>query len=129
MGRLPSSRFCPRPTRRTWSSLSSRSASFCRSCLDFAQPQPSAAVASTSESGLAPVFEMRSLGLALFTCLVLGACSTQRQTVGTAGGVAAGAVVAGPVGAVVGGAVGAVATAPGYCYYRNRWGRQRRGRC
>src|SRR4051812_610897 len=24
-------RFCPRPTRRTWSSLSSRSASFCRS--------------------------------------------------------------------------------------------------
>ena len=72
---------------------------------------------------------MRSLGLVLFACLVLGACSTQRQTVGTAGGVAAGAVVAGPVGAVVGGAVGAVATAPGYCYYRNRWGRQRRGRC
>ena len=67
---------------------------------------------------------MRSLGLALFTCLMLAACSTQRQTVGTAAGVAAGAVVAGPVGAV-----GAVATAPGYCYYRNRWGRLRRGRC
>jgi hypothetical protein len=30
---------------------------------DFAQPQPSAAVASTSESGLAPVFEMRSVGV------------------------------------------------------------------
>ena len=28
---------------------------------------------------------MRSLGLALFTCLMLAACSTQRQTVGTAG--------------------------------------------
>ena len=72
---------------------------------------------------------VRRLGLALFTCLALAACSTQRQTVGTAAGVAAGAVVAGPVGAVVGGAVGAVATAPGYCYYRNRWGRLRRGRC
>jgi osmotically inducible lipoprotein OsmB len=72
---------------------------------------------------------MRRLGLALLTCLTLAACSTQRQTVGTVAGVAAGAVVAGPVGAVVGGAVGAVATAPGYCYYRNRWGRLRRGRC
>src|SRR5215212_11894956 len=71
---------------------------------------------------------LRSLGLVLFTCLALAACSTQRQTVGTAAGVAAGVVVAGPVGAVVGGAVGAVATAPGYCYYRNRWGRLRRGR-
>ena len=30
---------------------------------DFARPQPSAAVASTSESGLAPVFEMRSVGV------------------------------------------------------------------
>src|SRR4051812_39001513 len=30
------------------------------------------------------------------------------------------------VGAVVGGAVGAVATAPGSCYYRNRYGRLRR---
>ena len=72
---------------------------------------------------------MRNFGLALFACLALGACSTQRQTVGTAAGVAAGAVVAGPAGAVVGGAVGAVATAPGYCYYRTRYGRLRRGRC
>ena len=40
---------------------------------------------------------MRNFGLALFVCLALGACSTQRQTVGTAAGVAAGAVVAGPV--------------------------------
>ena len=40
---------------------------------------------------------MRSLGLVLFACLVLAGCSTQRQTVGTAAGVAAGAVVAGPV--------------------------------
>jgi len=72
---------------------------------------------------------MRSLGLVLFACLVLAGCSTQRQTVGTAAGVAAGAVVAGPVGAVVGGAVGAVATTPGYCYYRSRYGRLRRGRC
>src|SRR5215210_6743346 len=69
---------------------------------------------------------MRSLGLALLACLAVAACSTQRQTVGTAAGVAAGAVVAGPVGAVVGGAVGAVATAPGSCYYRNRYGRLRR---
>src|SRR3954453_23275253 len=46
---------------------------------------------------------LRSLGLALFTCLALASCSTQRQTVGTAAGVATGAVVAGPVGAVVGG--------------------------
>ena len=72
---------------------------------------------------------MRSLGLVLLTCLAVAACSTQRQTVGTAAGVAAGAVVAGPVGAVVGGAVGAVATAPGPCYYRNRYGRLRRHVC
>jgi len=32
---------------------------------------------------------MRSLGLVLFACLVLAGCSTQRQTVGTAAGVAA----------------------------------------
>src|SRR3954447_25223651 len=33
---------------------------------------------------------MRSLGLALLACLAVAACSTQRQTVGTAAGVAAG---------------------------------------
>jgi osmotically inducible lipoprotein OsmB len=72
---------------------------------------------------------MRKLGLIVLACLSVGACSTPRQSAGTAAGVAAGAVVAGPVGAVVGGAVGAVATAPGYCYYRNRWGRLRRYVC
>jgi osmotically inducible lipoprotein OsmB len=55
---------------------------------------------------------MRKLALVVLACLGLGACATQRQTVGTATGVAAGALVAGPVGAVVGGAAGAVVTAP-----------------
>jgi osmotically inducible lipoprotein OsmB len=65
---------------------------------------------------------MRKLGLVLFTCLGLAACATQRQTVGTATGAVAGAVVAGPAGAVVGGAAGAVVTAPrGYRrVYRGR---------
>ena len=71
---------------------------------------------------------MHRLALAALLALSVGACSTQRQTVGTASGVAAGAVVGGPVGAVVGGAVGYVATAPGAalgpgtCYVRNRYG-------
>lgn len=60
------------------------------------------------------------------------ACTTQRQTVGTATGAAAGAVIGGPVGAVVGGAVGYVATAPGlrpgYCYVTNRRGYIRHNR-
>jgi osmotically inducible lipoprotein OsmB len=56
--------------------------------------------------------DMRNLALVLFACLGLASCATQRQTVGTAAGVAAGAVVAGPVGAVVGGAAGAIVTAP-----------------
>ena len=55
---------------------------------------------------------MRKLALVVLACLGLGACATQRQTVGTATGVAAGAIVAGPVGAVVGGAAGAAITAP-----------------
>ena len=55
---------------------------------------------------------MRKLGLILMTCFGLGACASERQTVGTAAGVAACAVVAGPIGAVVGGAAGAIVTAP-----------------
>ena len=55
---------------------------------------------------------MRKLALVVLACLGLAGCATQRQTVGTATGAAAGAIVAGPVGAVVGGAAGAVITAP-----------------
>ena len=61
-------------------------------------------------------------------CLALGACATPTQTVGTAGGVIAGAAIGGPVGAVVGGVTGAVVTRPGSvlgghrCHYRDRYG-------
>ncbi len=72
---------------------------------------------------------MRGLGLVLLTCLALSACSSPRQTTGTAVGVAAGALVAGPVGAVAGGAVGAAVTAPSYCYVPDRYGRMRRRVC
>jgi hypothetical protein len=82
---------------------------------------------------------MRILLVAALVGLSVSACSTQRQTVGTASGVAAGAIVAGPVGAVVGGVVGAAATAPGAgtCYVTDRrgriltdrWGNPRLRRC
>ena len=82
---------------------------------------------------------MRIMVLAVLLGLSVSACSTQRQTVGTASGVAAGAIVAGPVGAVVGGAIGAAATAPGTgtCYVTtrrgrivtDRWGNPRVRRC
>jgi hypothetical protein len=38
---------------------------------------------------------MRKLGLIVAACLALAACATQRQTAGTAVGVATGALVAG----------------------------------
>ena len=56
---------------------------------------------------------MNKIAFVALGCLALGACATPTQTVGTAGGVVAGAAIGGPVGAVVGGAVGAVATRPG----------------
>ena len=71
---------------------------------------------------------MNKIAFVALGCLALGACATPTQTVGTAGGVVAGAAIGGPVGAVVGGAVGAVATRPGSllgghrCHYRDRYG-------
>jgi len=73
---------------------------------------------------------MNKIPIVLLACLTLAACATPTQTVGTAGGVVAGAAIGGPVGAVVGGAVGAVATRPGSvlgggryrCHYRDRYG-------
>jgi uncharacterized membrane protein len=73
---------------------------------------------------------MNRIALAALACLSLGACATPVQTVGTTGGVVAGALVGGPVGAVVGGATGAVITSPrsplGHpryrCHYRDRHG-------
>jgi osmotically inducible lipoprotein OsmB len=73
---------------------------------------------------------MNKIVLVALGCLALGACATPTQTVGTAGGVVAGAAIGGPVGAVVGGAVGAVATRPGSvlggpshrCRYHDRYG-------
>jgi len=66
---------------------------------------------------------MRKLSLVLFTCLGLAACATRQQALGTATGVVAGAVVAGPVGAVVGGTAGAIVTAP-RGYRRSHYGRR-----
>jgi uncharacterized protein YcfJ len=73
---------------------------------------------------------VNKIALVSLACLVLGACATPTQTVGTLGGVATGAAIGGPVGAVVGGAVGAVATRPGSvlgghhrgCRYHDRYG-------
>jgi uncharacterized membrane protein len=56
---------------------------------------------------------MNKIAFVALTCLTLGACATPVQTVGTAGGVVAGAAIGGPVGAVVGGVTGAVVTRPG----------------
>ena len=56
---------------------------------------------------------MNKIALVALACLTLGACATPVQTVGTAGGVVAGAAIGGPVGAVVGGVTGAVVTRPG----------------
>ena len=56
---------------------------------------------------------MRKLLLAALIGLSVAACQTPQQSAGTAGGVVAGAIVAGPVGAVVGGVAGAVVAAPG----------------
>jgi hypothetical protein len=56
---------------------------------------------------------MRNLQIIGVTCLLLAACSTPQQTVGSTAGVVGGAVVGGPVGAVVGGVGGAAVTAPG----------------
>ena len=86
---------------------------------------------------------MKKILLLPFIALSLGACATNRQTVGTATGVVAGAVIAGPVGAVAGGVAGAAVTAPGVylgagvCYVRdwrgnvlvNRYGVPRTRRC
>ena len=45
---------------------------------------------------------MNKIALVSLACLVLGACATPTQTVGTLGGAATGAAIGGPVGAVVG---------------------------
>ena len=76
---------------------------------------------------------MNKIALVALGCLALGACATPTQTVGTAGGVVAGAAIGGPVGAVVGGAasvldklggeLGSVLGGPGYrCHYHDRYG-------
>ena len=86
---------------------------------------------------------MRKLLLTALIGLSVAACQTPQQSAGTAGGIVAGAVVAGPVGAVVGGVAGAVVAAPGgpldpgYCYVTtrrgtilyDRWGRPGVRRC
>ena len=69
---------------------------------------------------------MRTLAIMILAGTSLAACSSPQQTAGTAAGVAAGAVVAGPIGAVAGGAIGALVTAPGrpgYCYRTDYYGR------
>jgi hypothetical protein len=69
---------------------------------------------------------MRIPAILVLTGATLAACSSPQQTAGTAAGVAAGAVVVGPIGAVAGGAIGAVVTAPGrpgFCYRSDRYGR------
>ena len=69
---------------------------------------------------------MRKFAVVVLACGALAGCSSPQQTAGTAAGVAAGAVVAGPIGAVAGGAIGALATAPGrpgFCYRTDRYGR------
>ena len=69
---------------------------------------------------------MRKLAVIVLAGVSLAACSSPQQTAGTAAGVAAGAVVAGPIGAVAGGAIGALVTAPGrpgFCYRTDRYGR------
>ena len=69
---------------------------------------------------------MGKVGLALLCCLSVAACASPQQTTGTAAGVVAGAVIAGPIGAVAGGAIGAYVTAPvspGVCYRTDALGR------
>ena len=69
---------------------------------------------------------MRIPAVIVLAGVSLAACSSPQQTAGTAAGVAAGAVVAGPIGAVAGGAIGALVTAPGrpgFCYRTDRYGR------
>ena len=69
---------------------------------------------------------MGKLPIALLFCFSVAACASPQQTTGTAAGVAAGAVIAGPIGAVAGGAVGAYVTAPvrpGVCYRTDAFGR------
>jgi hypothetical protein len=56
---------------------------------------------------------MKLFGAVGIVCLLLAACSSPQQALGTTAGAVGGAVVGGPVGAVVGGAGGAVVTAPG----------------
>ena len=78
---------------------------------------------------------MRKLLLAALMGLSVAACQTPQQSAGTAGGIVAGAVVAGPVGAVVAAPGGPLD--PGYCYVTtrrgtilyDRWGRPRVRRC
>ena len=81
---------------------------------------------------------MRKLLLAALIGLSVASCQTPQQSAGTAGGVVAGAIVAGPVGAVVGGVAGAGGPLdPGYCYVTtrrgtilyDRWGRPGVRRC
>jgi len=71
---------------------------------------------------------MHKIFMTVLVCGAVAACASPQQTAGTAAGVAAGAVVAGPIGAVAGGAIGALVTAPdrpGYCYRTNRYGEVR----
>jgi hypothetical protein len=61
---------------------------------------------------------------------VAGCTQTERgATVGAASGAVIGGIVSNDirgaaVGAAIGGVLGAVASQPGQCYYRDRWGRR-----
>jgi hypothetical protein len=77
---------------------------------------------------------------AVAATLALAGCSRTEQgaVVGGATGAAVGAIATGtPQGAFVGGAlgaaggaiIGAVSERPGYCYYRDRYGRRYTDRC
>lgn len=76
--------------------------------------------------------------LAACAAALAGCSQTQRgAAVGAATGAAVGAIATGtPEGAVVGGVLGGAggamigaATEPGYCYYRDRYGRRYTDRC
>lgn len=77
---------------------------------------------------------------AIAAVTALAGCSQTEKGAGfgaiagaTVGGLATNSVEGAVVGAAVGGAggalIGAVADQPGYCYYRDRYGRQYRDRC
>ncbi|MBB4301333.1 outer membrane lipoprotein SlyB [Rhodobium orientis] len=82
---------------------------------------------------------MKKVILPALAALMIAGCTTTEQgaVVGGASGAAIGAATSGTMGgAVAGGAIGAVAggligraAEPGWCYYRDRYGRRYRARC